>query len=75
MKTVRQLPGVGRTLEELKNMPSCIQTDIAATFGVSTRSIRQWVKEGKLTKTPAGRIVPDEKLDAMWKLYHSPLKK
>lgn len=75
MKTMRQLPGFARTLEELKKMPSSFQAVIAATFGVSTRWVRQWVKEGKLTKSGAGRILPDEKLDAMWKLYHSPLEK
>lgn len=72
---VRRIPGRGHTFEDLKNKGSAYQVEVAEAFGFSDSYIRRMLRADRLTRTPTGRILIDEKFEALWNLYRRSVKK
>ena len=68
------VPKVPITLEALKSKRSCTAAEAASALDVNPRMIRNLARNGKLTRTAAGRITCDQKLFDELNRRHSPQK-
>jgi hypothetical protein len=64
-----------RDLDTLLRLKSVSQSQAAEAFGISSRAIRNLLRNNKLIKTARGRIACDQKFADQFNERHSPLKK
>ena len=74
-KTAEETYAPIRDLATLLTLKSVSQVRAGEAFGISSRAIRDLVRNNKLTKTARGRIACDQKFVDQFNLRHSPLKK
>ncbi len=72
---VEKPPATIRDLAALAKLKSVSQSQAAEAFGISSRAIRDLVRNNKLAKTARGRIACDQKFVEQFNARHSPLKK
>ena len=73
-KTEKTSPPL-RDLATLLKLKSVSQSQAAEAFAISSRAIRDLVRNNKLTKTARGRIACDQKFVDQFHSRHSPIKK
>jgi hypothetical protein len=56
-----------------KNLPSLSQAQAASLLDITPRTIRNYVRQGKLTFTPKKRVCRDERFERQFSLTHAPL--
>ena len=64
-----------RSLDALLKQKSLRQSQAAEALDITTRSIRDLIKNGKLSKSAKGRITCDQKFVEQFNQRHSPVKK
>jgi hypothetical protein len=74
-QTLEKTPATIRDLDTLLKLKSVSQSQAAEAFGISSRAIRDLLRNNKLTKTARGRIACDQKFVDQFNARHSPLKK
>jgi hypothetical protein len=74
-KRAGEISAPTRDLATLMKLKSLSQSQAAEAFGISSRAVRDLVRNNKLTKTAKGRIVCDQKFLDEFNARHSPLKK
>jgi len=72
---LERTPATVRDLDTLLKLKSVSQSQAAEVFGISSRAIRDLVRNNKLAKTAKGRIACDQKFVEQFNARHSPLKK